>query len=171
MLRLLGTALGADVSYLHVVLTDSSPHVSNLGCTRPWGEAGELFLGIALGISAWDPMDKPCLGGTGAGLPWHTHLHEGESAFWSPSFLHLTGWSRRFPGPGGRDGHRQGRLASNSTLPGEHGTLALIPSPSSAGSIPPCPEPGATVQIKMMGLGFFPSSPLTPSLSPEVYST
>lgn len=77
------------MSYLHVVLTDLSPHVSNLGCTRPWEEAGGFFLGVALGISAWDLMGQT-FGGMGAGLPWHRHLHEGESAFWSPSSLCLT---------------------------------------------------------------------------------
>lgn len=49
------------MSYLHVVLTDLSPHVPNLGCTKPWEEAGEFFLGVALGISAWDPMGQTML--------------------------------------------------------------------------------------------------------------
>lgn len=145
---LLGTALGADVSYLHVVLTASSPHVSNLGCTRPWEEVGEFFLRIALGFQPGIRWDKRCPGGMGAGLPWHTQIHEGEPAFWSPSSLALAGWSCRFPGLGAEMGTGRADLPPAPHCPGKHGTSALVPSTSSTGSIPPCPEPGAQLRSK-----------------------
>lgn len=124
---LLGTALGADVSYLHVVLTASSPHVSNLGCTRPWEEVGEFFLRIALGLSAWDPM--------GQTVPWwdggrialaHTNPR-GRVSILESQFPGSGRLELQVPRPGGRDGHRQGRFASSSTLPRE--TRHLSPHP------------------------------------------
>lgn len=95
----------------------------------------QLGLHKASGSFSWglhggyqpNPMGQAVLWWKGAGLPWHTHLPEGESAFQSPSSLGLTGWSHRFPGPGDTDGHRQGRIASNSTLP--RGTRHLSPHP------------------------------------------